>query len=294
MTELTPSQASDLFRRDPDSFLDVGAGEAAYRRIGNGPDVLFVHGWPVSGATWRSLLPHLTPHLTCHIIDLPGAGSSRFDPKTHAITFDQHVETVRQIIDLLDLDDVAVVGHNSGGMIARHAVAGHDKVRAIGLVDTEQLKLNWRFRQFLIARHLPGFGASLRWIMNSPRIRRQPLVLGGAFQDRSLIDGEFDEFFLQPIVTDDDRLAAATELLDSFENRHVDKLEQLHAQISVPVQLVWGVDDPFFPVQWARDMVPSFPDADLTIIDNARLFSHEERPDEVAAALLPTLTGTRP
>jgi hypothetical protein len=29
------------------------------------------------------------------------------------------------------------------------------------------------------------------------------------------------------------------------------------------------------------------------VIENARLFSHEERPEEVAEALLPTLTGTR-
>ena len=65
---------------DPDRFLDVGAGEVAYRRVGTGPDVLFVHGWPVSGATFRTLLPHLADHVTCHVIDLPGAGSSRFTP----------------------------------------------------------------------------------------------------------------------------------------------------------------------------------------------------------------------
>ena len=60
MPSLTPTEASDLFRRAPDTFLDVGAGEVAYRRVGEGPDVLFVHGWPVSGATFRKLLPHLS------------------------------------------------------------------------------------------------------------------------------------------------------------------------------------------------------------------------------------------
>ena len=48
---ITTEQASDLFRRPPERFLDVGTGEVAYRRVGSGPDVLFVHGWPVSGAT---------------------------------------------------------------------------------------------------------------------------------------------------------------------------------------------------------------------------------------------------
>ena len=44
--------------------------------------MLFVHGWPVSGATFRTLLPYLVEHVTCHLIDLPGAGSSRFDADT--------------------------------------------------------------------------------------------------------------------------------------------------------------------------------------------------------------------
>lgn len=59
MPSLTPADAAALFRGDPQRFLDVGAGEVAYRRVGIGPDVLFVHGWPVSGATFRTLLPHL-------------------------------------------------------------------------------------------------------------------------------------------------------------------------------------------------------------------------------------------
>ena len=54
--------------------LRVDLADPAYRRVGVGPDVLFVHGWPVSGATFRTLLPHLVDHVTCHVVDLPGAG----------------------------------------------------------------------------------------------------------------------------------------------------------------------------------------------------------------------------
>ena len=157
MTTLTQAAASDLFRREPDRYLDVGEGEVAYRRVGTGPDVLFVHGWPVSGATFRRLLPDLVDHVTCHLIDLPGAGSSRFTTDT-TLTIDQHIVSVRRAIDLLELDDVAVVGHDSGGMIARHAVAGHPSLRAMGLIDTEQPKgLNWRFKMFLAAKRAPAW-----------------------------------------------------------------------------------------------------------------------------------------
>lgn len=291
MPTLTPAAASDLFRRDPDRFLDVGAGEVAYRRVGSGPDVLFVHGWPVSGATFRTLLPHLVDHVTCHVIDLPGAGSSRFGADTN-LTIDQHITSVQRVLDLLELDDVALVGHDSGGLIARHAVAGDPRLRAMGLINTEQSTgSSWRFRLFLSARHLPGVGAGLGWVAGQPRIRRMGLVLGDAFADASLLDGEFDEFFLEPLHDSPTRRDAAARLLRSFDFQLVRDLDEVHHRIEVPVQLVWGDQDPFFPVARAREMVGSFPDARLAVIEGAGLFSHEERPSEVAQALLPVLSG---
>ena len=285
--------ASDLFRREPDQFLDVGAGEVAYRRVGTGPDVLFVHGWPVTSATFRCLLPHLTDHVTCHLIDLPGAGSSRFTADT-PLSIQNHIHSVRRVIDVLELNDVAVVGHDSGGMIARHAVAGDPRLRALGLIDTEQSTgLSWKFKSFIAGRRIPGFGAGLGWVAGKPRLRRNRLVLGDAFADRTLLDGEFDEFFLQPLHRSAEHRDAAIRLLRSFDYQHVRDLRALHARIDVPVQLVWGEHDRFFPVDWAREMLADFSNAQLAVIAGAGLFSHEERPAEVAQALLPVLTAAR-
>jgi haloalkane dehalogenase len=291
VSTLTPSDAADLFRRAPDHFLDVGAGEVAHRQVGSGPDVLFVHGWPVSGATFRTLVPHLIDHVTCHLIDLPGSGSSRFGNDT-VLTIDQHVRTVRRVVDLLELDDVAVVGHDSGGLIARHAMAGDQRLRAMGLIDTEQPQgSSWRFRLFLAARHTPGFAAALGWVAAQPRVRRNEFVFGGAFADPSLLDGEFDEFFLRPLHEIPERRVAAVRVLRSFDYQLVRDLADVHRRIDVPVQLVWGDRDPFFPIEQAEAMVETFPDARLATVHGAGLFSHEEKPAEVAQALLPVLTG---
>lgn len=292
MSTLTPQQATELFRSPPERFLPVDGTELAYRRVGSGPDVLFVHGWPVSSATFRRLLPHLADQVTCHLIDLPGAGSSRFDANSR-LSIEGHIAAVRRAIDLLELDQVAVVGHDSGGLIARHAVAGDPRVQALGLIDTEQLRLTARFRSFLLLRRVPGGGSALGWVAGRPRLRRNRLVLGAAFADRTLLDGEFDEFFLAPLHEDPARRDAAFTVLRSFDTRLVDGLPAIHSRIDVPVQLVWGEHDAFFPVAWAEAMVPSFPDAALTVVPGAGLFSHEERPAEVAAALLSTLRGDR-
>jgi pimeloyl-ACP methyl ester carboxylesterase len=263
----------------------------AYRRVGAGPDVLFVHGWPVSGATFRKLLPLLADHVTCHLIDLPSAGSSRVAPGApHSLG--QHIVSVRRVVDLLGLDHVAVVGHDSGGMIARHAFVDDDRLTALGLIDTEQPQgMSLRFRMFVAGRRVPGYGAALGWLAGQPTLRRNGFVLGDAFADRTLLDGEFDELFLRPLATDPDRRAQAMRVLRSFDPRYVEELGDIHRRLTVPVQLVWGEEDKFFPVGWAREMVDTFPDARLSVVAGAGLFAHEERPAEVAEALLPVLAG---
>ena len=290
---LTEAESANLFRTEPDRFLDVGAGEAAYRCVGSGPDVLFVHGWPVSGATWRKLLPHLVDHVTCHVIDLPSAGSSRYDANT-TLSIAQHIETVKRVVDILDLNDVAVVGHDSGGMIARHAMVGDARLRAMGLINTEPADPSWRFKSFVASRKLPGLAAGLGWVAGNPRVRRMGMVFGDAFADRALLEGEFAEFFFDPLHNDKGYRAAQAKVLKSFEMRYVTELAEIHNLIDVPVKLVWGDQDPFFPVDRARAMVHEFPNASIDVLAGIGLFSHEENPAAVAQSLLPTLTAPRP
>ena len=178
-------------------------------------------------------------------------------------------------------------------MITRHALAGDGRVRAMGLVNTEQPQgLNWRFKMFLLPRRIPGFGAALGWVAGKPTLRRNKFILGDAFADRSLLDGEFDEFFLRPLHEQPARLEAAIKIMNSFDERYVLELGALHKKINVPVQLVWGDQDPFFPIERAREMVGTFPNARIHVVRGAGLFAHEERPQEVAEALLPTLVGS--
>jgi pimeloyl-ACP methyl ester carboxylesterase len=285
MSSFTASDATDLFRTEPGRYLDVGGGSVAHRAVGSGPDVLFVHGWPLSGATYRKLLPDLVDHVTCHLIDLPGAGSSRVAPGASP-SIGGHVTSLRRVVDLLGLERFVVVGHDSGGLIARHALTGDERLAGMVLIGTEQPQgLGLRFRLFLAGRKLPGFGAALGWLAGRPRLRRNGFVFGDAFVDRSLLDGEFDDLFLRPIATDPAYRAATMEVLRSFEPRFVHELAELHRRTTVPVRLVWGEHDKYFPLGAARQMVGTFPDAELTVVPGAGLLAHEERPAEVAAAL---------
>ena len=58
----------------------------------------------------------------------------------------------------------------------------------------------------------------------------------------------------------------------------------------VPVQVVQGAKDPFFPLVWTEEMLQTFGGpAQLHPIERGRLLAHEECAVETAEALLPTL-----
>lgn len=292
MVPLTSEAASDLFRNPPDCFIDVGNGAVAYRKIGSGPNVVFSHGWPASGATFRGLLPYLAQHVTCHVIDFPGAGDSRFDRST-TISITSHAAALRRTVDELGLSRFGVVAHDSGGMIARLALAGDPRVHGWGLIATEQPpKAHWRFSSFLAIRVVPRFERVLGVIVTRRRLRRNRFLLGDLFHNKNLLDGAFEEFFLLPLRENPDRQWAAGEFGRNFDLGLFKELTACHRRITVPVQLVWGANDPFFPVERTRAMMAEFGGPiDLVVIEKGKLFVHEEFPEQTSSALLPTIRG---
>ena len=44
--------------------------------IGQGPDLVLVHGWSMHSGVWQPLVDLLAEHFSCHLVDLPGHGQS--------------------------------------------------------------------------------------------------------------------------------------------------------------------------------------------------------------------------
>ena len=45
-------------------------------RVGNGPDLVLVHGWGMNAAVWEPLLPAMSGHFRVTVLELPGHGGS--------------------------------------------------------------------------------------------------------------------------------------------------------------------------------------------------------------------------
>jgi pimeloyl-ACP methyl ester carboxylesterase len=81
------------------------------------------------------------------------------------------------------------------------------------------------------------------------------------------------------------RALGAARYLAALEWSIVDELADLHRRITAPVRLIWGAEDPTFPLERARAMASHFARATFTSIPRAKLLVHEEHPAAVAAAI---------
>jgi len=262
-------------------MIDVGHAKLAYRCLGQGPDVLLIHGWPLYSATWRNVAPLIARHYRVHLLDLPGTGHSEWDDNSR-ISLLEHAESVRTAIDILGLESYALVAHNSGAVITR-LVAADDPDRVTGLVisgseipETKSLLLRALFAVTGTQLGRKAMVVSMR----SRMIRRSILGFGSCFHDVDKIDGAFTELFVQPMIESPAWVAGQMRVVDNFDWKVIDGLRSVHGRIQAPVLLLWGDNDPYFPADKAHSMIPQFGgEASMTILPNARLFPHEEYPE---------------
>ncbi len=281
---ISEREVTRAIQSGPGRWLDIGGGRVASWRFGRGPDVLFVHGWPIHAATFRRIVPHLAGTFTCHLVDLPGAGHSRPGPGA-PIGLLEHATTVRAAADALGLEDYAIVAHDSGGFVARHVTADDGRVRGLVLGGTEiPGHMPWLIAMYAMIARMPGGARLVQSVLRSRTLRTSRLGFAGCFEDARYGEGEFHELFVEPLLRSRERSDDALELLRGIGSDVMNELREVHRQITVPVDLVWGVDDPFFPLPKARKMMSQFggPTA-LHEIPKAKLFAHEDHPEEFAS-----------
>ena len=85
-----------------------------YKDWGAGQPVVFSHGWPLSADAWDDQMLFLASHgYRCIAHDRRGHGRS--DQPWDGNDMDTYADDLAALIEVLDLDDVVLVGHSTGG-----------------------------------------------------------------------------------------------------------------------------------------------------------------------------------
>jgi pimeloyl-ACP methyl ester carboxylesterase len=112
--------------------------QLSYKRYGNGPALMLIHGFPASGNLWADVQFQLSQGLTLLIPDLPGTGSSQLN--STETSMEQLASVVPDILDDAGIGQCVVAGHSMGGYIALAAAALFpDRLKGLSLVHSTAL-----------------------------------------------------------------------------------------------------------------------------------------------------------
>lgn len=271
--------------------VDVGTAQIAFRREGTGSPLLLLHGWPLTGATWRKVLPRLAERFTCIVPDSPGLGATRWSD-AHDFGFVNQANAYARFVEQLGFTNLAVLAHDTGATLARQlSLLLGEKVKKLVLIDTEMPGHRPPFIPlFQTVTRAPGAGFGFRQLLRSQAFIRSPMGFGGVFVNQDLLRGEFHDLFIAPLIRDARKMEGVVRYLQGIDWAMVDGFAQRHAEISAKTLLVWGEDDTIFPVARAEAMVGQFKHCvGLKRIAGAALLPHEEKPNETLDHVLPFL-----
>lgn len=283
--------ACKLFNQADIQYVETIDATLAVRTFGQGPALVLLHGWPLDGFTWRYLLPSLAEGWTCYVIDLAGLGDSTWSDATD-FSFAMHAHRVQQLMETLGVGIYSVLAHDTGATVARLlADSVPERVQRLCLINTEMP--DHRPPWIPLYQHVLGLPGSLlifRKLLAIRAFRESRMVFGGCFANVTRLRGEFHARNVAPIIASGRRAKGVIRYLRGIDWQTVDGLRAIHGRLRVPTTLVWGEDDPTFPLELARKMAEQFSSQPgFVVIKGARLLPHEEAPDAVLAAILPFL-----
>jgi haloalkane dehalogenase len=275
--------AEQLYNAIPLELHKVKDAAIAVRRMGSGPNLIFIHGYPVNGYTWRKLLPRLSKHFTCIILDLPGLGDSQWNKNTD-FTFTAQTARIAALLDMLRIHHFSLIAQNTGATLARMLALKRPKaVEKMVLFNTEIPGHRPPFIPlYQQLAKLPGAAMLCQYAIKSPAFIRSRFGFGQFYTDKKLFD---DPAYLSPYL---DRLKnslynvdGGLKYQDGIEWHVIDSLKQQHQSIKADTLLLWGENDKTFPVERAEEMSKQFGGrATFVRLTNASLMPQEEVPEK--------------
>jgi non-heme chloroperoxidase len=104
-----------------------------YKDWGKGQPVVFSHGWPLSGDAWEDQMNFMAEN-GYRVIAHDRRGHGRSDQPWQGHDMDSYADDLAQLIDMLDLRDIILVGHSTGGGEVARYVGRHGAQRVAGVV----------------------------------------------------------------------------------------------------------------------------------------------------------------
>lgn len=245
-------------------------GDLAYVDEGEGPAVMLLHGFPTSSHLWRELVPILSPGFRAIAPDLLGYGDSA-RPTDAELHIRAQAGYVRELLEELGAEDLAVVGHDIGGGVAQ-LLALDGGVRTLALIDPISFD-SWPIEG---VRMLQQAGAEQYDESFVRQVLEVTFDLGMGHRLR-LGDADLAEY-VRPWTADPVALRRAALGIDGVG---LEGTEERLAGLDARALILWGEDDPFQPSSLAERLADALPGSTAAVLPGCSHFLTEDAADTV-------------
>jgi len=262
--------------------IHLPQGDIRLRDEGSGPPVVFVHGFLVDGRLWETAATALVASGHRVVVpDLP-LGAHRVPLGPAADRSPRGVaRLVLDLIDHLGLDDLTLVGNDTGGAICQFAIDEQpDRIARLVLTNCDA------FDQFPPApfsiihpiKRVPGLVTA---VLHTMRLRVGRRIGFDALTHTDMPD-ELLRAWCEPCLTDARIRRDTIAFLKAVRPADLmDVSTRLH-RFHGPVLLTWAPADRFFKIGFAERLRDVFTDARLVEIPDARTFVPLDQPQRLA------------
>ena len=256
------------------------SGSINYVEQGTGPVALFVHGVLLNGYLWRRQLQTLKDLRRCIAVDLLAHGNTEISV-TQDVSVTANAHMLAQFLDALKIEQVDLVGNDSGGGICQIFAALYPKrIRSLVLTNCDAHD-NWppeAFKPFVAMVAAGGLAQALNAMLADKSVYRSAQALGPAYERPEAVSDDTIETYLRPHLRSPQRTHDLERFVNAFDSRHTVEIETPLRQLRAPTLIVWGTDDIYFNEKWAHWLEKAIPGIRRRVdFESARLFFPEER-----------------
>ena len=257
-----------------DETYETSAGLVAAGRAGAGPDLVLAHGWPWSSYSWHRVIPELARFFTVRWYDMPGYGKSDMS-ESQRTSLDVQGKIFSEMMVHWGVSRPRVVAHDFGGAttLRAHLLHGCDFERYI-LMNVVAMR-PWGSEFFVhVGRHVQAF-------QGLPPYIHEAIVT--AYIQSALVDVISDEDFdalVAPWLTEVGARSFYRQFAQADEKYTAD-IEPHFGDVRCPVKIIWGMDDPWIPLDRGKALYRLMPKAEFTIVPGAGHLPQLERTDAV-------------
>ena len=273
-----------MYVKSVDKELKLQQGTIRYREAGSGPPIVFVHGYVVDGRLWDGVVDALADRYRCIAPHWPmGAQQVAMAPDAD-LSPPGVASIIESFLEALDLDDVTLVGNDSGGAMCQVLVARRpSRVGRLVLTncDTHDNFPPGIFKALPPLAKLPGGVTLLALPFHSGFLVRTAFK---PFSKRTP-PAALVESWAKPATTDKAVRHDLGKVTRGMTKEHtLDAAEKLRGS-EFPLLLAWAPGDRFFPISYAERLAEEVGGAKLVRIPDAASFVPFDQPDRVAAAI---------